>query len=131
MNPAYLKRMSGKELDAYARQLGIDTTKKKSLAAKMQAIEDDRERTAEVDVLGIQLSVRKSKIRDKRVTDVFNGGAMTDADIEAAMRLLVGDEGWDEVIVACTDEDGSVDVDAMTYATMRIIDADAVKNLRG
>ncbi len=131
MNPKYLDKMSAKELDSYGKCVGVDVRNLKTKEQKAEAIRAERERTVQVVALGIPFEVKKSAVRDKRVTDVFEDPRTAPDDVAKVMDTVLGNEQYAELVNACTDEDGSVDVDAMTYATVAIINSAQVKNLRG
>ena len=44
------------------------------------------------------------------------------------MRLLLGDEQYEMLVGACTEEDGTEDVDAMSYAVIAITGSEELKN---
>ena len=128
MNPEYLERMSAKELDEYAEAMGIAARGAKSKAEKMSLIERRREKAATVRALGIDFDIPVKRAYDKRVTELLAKEGRTDAETEEAMRLLLGDEQADELARACTDPDGTVDVQAMGVAYVRILTSESLKN---
>ena len=44
------------------------------------------------------------------------------------IRLIVGDEAWDELVKAATEEDDTVDNDALGFAIASIITSRELKN---
>lgn len=128
MRKEFLMEMSGSELDGYAKVLGLDTTKAKAKARKIDIICSARERTAEIDVLGLTLSVPIKRLHDKRITDKLNAEQLNDAQLESLMCDILGKEQLELLQSHCTDEDGTIDVDAMAYAFNVILTSSAVKN---
>ena len=97
------------------------------MKAKIELIERRRAKTETIDVLGIPIEVSVKKLRDRRVLDAYQA-ATTDAQMEAVARQIIGDEQMDALAVAATDEDGTVDVDALGYAIATILTNKKVKN---
>lgn len=128
MDKGCMARMSAAELDEYGRLLGISTSPAKTADEKMALIERRRARTASIRVLGLDLEVPVKRARDKRASDLMAKRELSDAETEEVMRLLLGDEQMAEVERACTDEDGTVDVDAMALAFAKLVTADELKN---
>ena len=128
MNNEYLARMSAKELDEYGATLGIVMKSAKSKSDKLELIGQKRERCATVRALGIDFEIPIKRAHDKRVNDLLSKDGRTDTEAEEAMRLLLGDEQLNELVCACTDEDGSIDVDAMGLAYVKILSSDELKN---
>ncbi len=128
MNPGYMSRMSSSELDEFAKALGISAKAEKTAQGKAALIDRRRNRRATVRALGMELSVPVKRFRDKRVTDLLGKGELSDEDTEAAMRLVLGEEQFDEVVAACTDEDGTVDVSAMGFVFVKILTSAELKN---
>ena len=79
-------------------------------------------------MLGLDVEVPVKRARDKRVCDLLAKPNRTDAETEEAMRLMLGDEQMTELERACTDEDGTVDIDAMALAVAKIITSQELKN---
>lgn len=128
MRREVLLGMSKSELDDYAKMLGIDVTGKKTVGKKVAAIEERRERTAEIDVLGLTLIVPVKRMRDKRVTDLLSKRSMTDEEATDLFALIIGEDQMAKVVERATDEDGAVDVDAMGLAMARILCSEELKN---
>lgn len=123
-----LTAMSESELDGYARVIGIDVTGKKTVEEKVAEIESRRERTAEIDVLGITLAVPIKRMRDKRVADIMAKRAMSDADATKLLDLVLGKEQAKKLTQQATDPDGTVDTDALGFALASIVTSEALKN---
>lgn len=123
-----LARMSEVQLDAYADLLGIDTRNIDGVDAKVDEIESRRGRVAEVGVLGITVTIPMKRLHDRRIMDRYSGKAMTNSTLEDFIRDLVGDDQMDAIRDACTDEDGTVDSEALLYAYTCINGADELKN---
>lgn len=120
--------MSKSELDEYAKALGIDVSGKKTVAQKADEIEKRRGRCAEVDALGLTLAVPMKRMRDKRVTDLMGKRPMSDSDADELLSLLLGEEQLAKLVERATEEDGTVDVDAMGLAMARVITCEDLKN---
>ena len=127
MNKEYLLKMSDEELAGYMKMLGISSKATKTREAKIELIERRRAKTETIDVLGIPIEVSVKKLRDRRVLDAYQA-ATTDAQMEAVARQIIGDEQMDALAVAATDEDGTVDVDALGYAIATSLTNKKVKN---
>lgn len=127
MNKEYLLKMSDEELAGYMKMLGISSKATKTREAKIELIERRRAKTETIDVLGIPIEVSVKKLRDRRVLDAYQA-ATTDAQMEAVARQIIGDEQMDALAMAATDEDGTVDVDALGYAIATILTNKKVKN---
>jgi len=123
-----LMGMSLEQLDQYGRLCGIDVSGRKAREDKVALIEERRARVAEIDVLGTTLRVPVRAMHDKRVTDLLNGGPLTDEQASALMEALLGEEQRDKVVELCTDEDGAVDVEAMALAFATVVRSPELKN---
>ena len=128
MRREVLMEMSKSELDEYAKVIGIDVSGKRTVAQKADAIEKRRERTADVEALGLTLAVPLKRLRDKRVADLASKRPMTDADASELLGLLLGNEQMEALAERATDEDGPVDVDALGLAMARILASEELKN---
>ncbi|TNU89385.1 hypothetical protein FIC87_11340 [Eggerthella lenta] len=128
MDKGCMARMSAAELDEYGEILGVSTAPAKTADEKMRLIERRRARTASVRALGLDLEVPVKRARDKRASDLMAKADITDAEVEEVMRILLGDEQMADVERACTDEDGTVDVDAMALAFAKLVTSDELKN---
>lgn len=127
MRHEVLMGMSKSELDDYAKVIGLDVTAKKTIALKVDAIETRRERVADIEVLGLTLSIPVKRMHDKRVTDICSK-PLTDELATELLGLLLGDEQEAKLIEAATDEDGTVDVEAMGLAIASITQSEELKN---
>lgn len=124
-----MARMSAGELDEYARALGFSAAAARDAEGKARLIEERRSRTATVRALGLDLEVPVKRMRDKRVADLVRKAR--DGDDEAAveaMSLVLGDDQMARVMAAATDEDGTVDANALGVAFARIVTSRELKN---
>lgn len=128
MRKETLLSLSGAEIDRYAEVLGIDTTKLKAKAAKVERIEKARQRTADIEAMGLTLTVPIKKMHDKRITDRMSVGRLSDSQLDALMTDLLGEEQVAKVYEHCTDEDGTIDVEAVALVYTTIISSDELKN---
>lgn len=122
-----LLRMSAEQIDAYARVLGIDTTTRKTKEAKADLIDEARQRVAEVDLLGETVSVPIRAMHDQTIVDRIVS-AKTERQGRALLRDILGDEQWERVLAAATDEDGAVDSDAVNFAYVSLVRSPQLKN---
>lgn len=120
--------MTENEIDDYARSLGVSLDGVEGKAEKVALIERRRERTADVRVLGAVIPIPIKRLHDKRMTDRMRGGAMDDRTFIDLMGDLLGDDGLAEVIKRATDEDGTVDNEALALAYTQVITSDELKN---
>lgn len=127
MNKNSLTKMDEKELEAYASVLGFTLVKNGGADSMRESIERRRERTATVRALGIDFKIPIKRAHDKRVVRLINE-AKSDADLEEGMRMLLGDDQYAELAAACVEEDGTEDVDAMSYAVIAITGSEELKN---
>ena len=114
MRTEALNAMTDEELEQYARTLGFTTKAAKSHDAKVRLIAKRRERGVDVSVLG--------------VTQLVSKPDRTDDDIETAMTMLLGEEQMGALREAATEDDGTVDQDALAFAYARILSSDELKN---
>lgn len=128
MRREVLMEMSKSELDEYAKVIGVDVTGKKTVTQKVASIESARERVADIDVLGMSVAIPIKRMHDKRVSDLVAKKLMSDDDATELMSLLLGDDQMDSLVARATDDDGTVDVDAMGLAIARILGAEELKN---
>lgn len=128
MNREHMLRMSPAELDAYARTMGFSVRGAKTAEQKAALIEERRAHEAEISVLGVTVTVPVKRMRDKRVTDLLSKEGRTDEETERMMRMVVGDESWDEIVRAATEEDGTVDNDAIAHAIVSVVTSRELKN---
>ena len=122
-----LLRMSETQIDGYARQIGLDVTGCETKEDKADAIEAARERVADICVLGEQVSVPIKRLHDTRANDKI-AAVKTSRQARAALRDILGKEQAARVEAAATDEDGTVDEDALVFAFASVIRDPALKN---
>ncbi len=127
MNIRALESMSAADLDAYGEMAGFDLGGAETAAAKIARIEELRNRSKTVSILGVDVSIAFKAVNDKRVSDLLERGR-SDEETERAMRLLLGEDQFSKVVAAATDEDGTVDVVALGYAFVKTIYSDELKN---
>lgn len=128
MKHEVLMQLSKDELDSYASLLGIDVTGKKTVAQKVSAIEKRRERSEELDVLGMTIVIPMKRLDDKRVSDLANKRALNDEEAMELLRLIIGEDQTGALMDRVTDEDGTVDNPALGLAISRILRSDELKN---
>lgn len=128
MNRECMERMSASELDEYAKSCGIEVSHARDKKDKLRIISERRERVASVRALGIDFEIPVKRVHDKRLTDLLGKHDMTDEDMTEAMVMMLGREQFDELVAACTDDDGTVDVNAMGVAYVRIVTSSELKN---
>lgn len=128
MRTEALNAMTDEELEQYARTLGFTTKAAKSHDAKVRLIAKRRERGVDVSALGVDLRVPVRAAHDLRFTQLISKPDRTDDDIETAMTMLLGDEQMGALREAATEDDGTVDQDALAFAYTRILSSDELKN---
>ena len=128
MRKEALLSLTGGEIDEYAALLGIDTTRLRAKAAKVERIEKARQRTADIEVLGLTLTVPIKKMHDKRITDRMSLGTLSDSQLDELMADLLGEGQMSKVYEHCTDDDGTIDVEAVALVYSTIMKADELKN---
>ncbi|MGR1083858.1 hypothetical protein ACUYFE_07505 [Olegusella massiliensis] len=129
MRKEYLLEMSNTELDEYASRIGIDTAKAKSKACKVDLICSARERTAEISTLGVTVVVPIKKMHDKNIADrATDISALSETEFEQLAVDIIGQEQMDMLTERATDEDGSVDIDALAMALATIFTSESLKN---
>lgn len=128
MNGEYLRAMGPAELDAYAEALGFSAKAGKTAAAKVKIIEEKRGRAASLSVLGVQLEVPVKRAHDARVDELLGKESRTRADVTEAFTLLLGEAQHAEIVRAATDEDGTVDDAALSYAYNALLESKELKN---
>lgn len=128
MNINAMNNMDDDELDAYAKALGITVTNLKTAADKIGVITKRRDRMAKLKILGLDLEVPIKRLYDKRVSDVLDKSALTDAESIDLMTLVFGEEQMQMILEACTEDDGTIDVVALGYVFTRVFTDNALKN---
>lgn len=127
MNTDYMRKMSADELEAYAKHMGFTLAAGKTIEDKIAIIEAKRSREAGMTLLGVPVSVPIKRLHDKRVTDLL-AKKRTDEETMRMFRLIVGDESCDKVVDAATEDDGTVDNDALGYAIATLVMNKDLKN---
>lgn len=127
MNTETMQNMTVAELEAYANSLGFTLKACKDKADKIALIGRRRARAATVPVLGLDLSIEVRRFRSSKFADVINDRSRTGADLTEAFRGLLGDEQYEALVAACTEEDGELDEDALAFAFGRILASDELK----
>ena len=128
MRHEVLMEMSLEQLDQYGQACGIDVTGKRTKAQKVALIEERRQRMAEIDALGMTLAVPVRAMHDKRVTDLLDRGGLSEAEADALMTMLLGEEQYERVVERCTDDDGVIDVNAVGLVFGTLITSKELKN---
>lgn len=132
MNPEYMQKMSKEELDAYAAVIGrafAKSIKDMDADAKREQLQVRRERTVDMTVLGVPLSVSVKRRADtERFAELVDKQGRTMADIEQAFAYLLGEEQHAELRKAATDSDGTLDETALVYAYNAILANNELKN---
>ena len=82
----------------------------------------------DVSALGVDLRVPVRAAHDLRFTQLINKPDRTDDETEAAMTMLLGEEQMGALREAATEDDGTVDQDALAFAYMRVLSSDELKN---
>lgn len=123
-----MSRMTPKELEGYAKEMGFTTRAATGAEAKAKLIRSRRERVVEMRVIGVDVSVPIKRAHDKRVSDLLRKRPRTDKDVTEAFRILLGDEQLSAIMAAATEEDGTVDEAAVAYAFNSILDNGDLKN---
>lgn len=128
MRKEVLETLSASELEGYAAVIGVDVSNVKTKKARIAKIMEARERTADVNALGMTLTVPIKRLHDKRVTDRLNGGIVGDEELMEIMAAILGEDQLAAIEAHCTDEDGTVDVDAYGVILAAVINSDELKN---
>ena len=128
MRTEALNAMTDEELEQYARTLGFTTKAAKSHDAKVRLLAKRRERGVDVSALGVDLRVPVRAAHDLRFTQLINKPDRTDDETEAAMTMLLGEEQMGALREAATEDDGTVDQDALAFAYMRVLSSDELKH---
>ncbi len=117
------------ELDLYAKTIGVELPDGMPICEKVDRVEEARNRTAVVSVLGFDVSVPIKSLHDKRVADkVKNLSILSDDAMETLFVDIVGDDQWDAIVEHCTDDDGVVDVDALGLFIAKVLVDPELKN---
>lgn len=128
MKTEQMMKMTPEDLDAYARLLGFSVKGLGTAEEKAEAIRERRSRCVKLRLIGVDVTVPIRRMHDKRVTDLLAKEDKTDAETEGMARLIVGDDAWDELVEAATDEDGTIDNEALTLAVVQVVYSPKLKN---
>ncbi len=128
MNSETMRGMSAEELEGYANSMGFTLKACKDKDDKIALISRKRSRAVEVCVLGLDLSIEVRRYRNSKFADAINAEGRTSADLMEAFRGLLGDSQFEALLMACAEDDGEVDEDALAYAFARILKSDELKN---
>lgn len=128
MRKEVLETLSAEELEGYAAVIGVDVSNVKTKKARIAKIVEARERTADINALGMTLTVPIKKLHDKRVTDRLNGGIVGDEELMEIMAAILGEDQLAKIEAHCTDDDGTVDVDAYGVILAAVVNSDELKN---
>ena len=128
MNRDAMARMSEKDIDEYASFLGIQLADASSVDEKIALIERRRERCVSIPAMGCTFSIPIKHAHDKRIIDLMEKDHRSDDETYEVMELLLGSDQMAELLSACTDEDGVIDIDALGIAFVKIITSEQLKN---
>lgn len=128
MRREILLSLDDPEVDEYARALGVDTTGLKTVKAKVDLIDEARARSADVDALGMTVSIPIKRLHDLNVIDKLNGKALSDEDYKALCVDVLGEDQTRAIYDHCTDDDGTVDVEGVGLVLRKVFYSDAAKN---
>lgn len=123
-----MERMTLEELDEYGKVVGVSVGHASSAEDKVRLIERAREKSATMRALGMEMSIPYKALHDKRASDLLAKPNRTDEETDEVLSLILGEEQKAELYAACTDEDGTVDVDALALAYVKIFTSDELKN---
>lgn len=128
MDTSIFDNMGAKELDLYARAMELDCSKLKGVKAKREFIKQHITKQADIKIFGNVYTVPVKRLHDKRVSDLLNGKNLTDDKLFEAMRLVLGDEQFDDIYTHCTEDDGLVNMASLTYAYLSVFENEELKN---
>lgn len=130
MNIDAMRGMTADELAEYAKALGFSVPPSTGAEERLDLIVSRRARTAKVRALGMDLEVKVKALRDKRVTDLMAkpSAKFTDEDAEQFMRMVLGEDQYRRVVAAATEDDGTVDVDALGIVFAKLFTSKELKN---
>lgn len=127
MKREILSTLNKKELDQYAATLGLDTSDMGTVAEKVDAIDEARGHVAKIRAMGMTLTIPIKRIHDLRITTRLSGSKSDDELMDIAKDIL-GDEQMQAVYDHCTDDDGTVDAEAVSVILANIVTSDKLKN---
>lgn len=129
MKSEILSNLTEVELDAYAGAMGLRLPENMPRCEKVEAIVEARNRSASITVLGFTVTVPVKRLHDKRVADKASVlYMMSDAEMEKLFVDIVGQEQMDAIVEHCTDEDGTVDSDALGVFIALVLTSEELKN---
>lgn len=128
MDTSIFDNMGAKELDLYARAMELDCSKLKGVKAKREFVKQHLTKQADIKIFGKVYTVPVKRLHDKRVSDLLNGKNLTDDKLFEAMRLVLGDEQFDDIYAHCTEDDGLVNMASLTYAYLSVFENEELKN---
>lgn len=127
MNSTTLKAMSKVELEKYLKFNGIKA-KTNSASAMREAVLEARERIAHIEVLGVSVDIPIKHFRSKGIQEMWSK-CEKDEDFDAFVQAVLNDDDkYAELLDACRDDDGELDVDAYSFAIASIFTSDELKN---
>ena len=123
-----LERMTEGEIDELGKTYGIELAPCTTLEEKIDMIERRRSRSVFVTVFGIDFEIPIKRAHDKRIADIMNNPVVSETDADEVFRLLLGDAQTRKLVDACTDDDGTVDIEAIGLAYVKLVYSDQLKN---
>lgn len=124
--------MSDREIAGYASALGVNLRGCKTLDEKAARIEEARERTAVVEVMGERFTVPIKVMHDKRIVDAIDGaGFKSNDELNDVVLRMLGEVQAKRLTDLVTEDDGYIDVDAWAVALNSIIFSPKLKNFSG
>lgn len=128
MRKEILEQMSDAELVDYARTLGIKAGDVHKAKDKVSLIFNRWEREEEITVYGETFKVKAKTLKDKKFVDLVAAPNATDEQMAEALLILLGEEQVKKLYELCTDEDGTVDINAVGIAFAQIVSSPQLKN---
>mgnify|MGYP000980796374 CR=1 FL=1 len=156
MDTSIFDNMSAKELDLYARAMELDCSKLKGVKAKREFIKQHLTKQADIKIFGNVYTVPVKRLTlvlvqqntdpwvsglsvffdnlhnlpeySDTLIDLLNGKNLTDDKLFEAMRLVLGDEQFDDIYAHCTEDDGLVNMASLTYAYLSVFENEELKN---
>lgn len=129
MRKENLEAMSNKELEEYAHALGIPAKAVRQAKNKAEYIWHRWNQTVTVKTLGLELEIPAKLLRDKATIEALSNPLLNDTQADEIIQKLLGEKQYNELVKACTDEDGITDVVALGVAFARILSSEKLKNL--
>jgi hypothetical protein len=125
MRKEIMAEMSAEQMGDYARLIGVNASGGKSL---IEEIEEARAHVAVIDLLGAEFTVPIKRMHDKRITDVLAKRSLSDRQAEQLMQDILGKAQYKSLLERCTDDDGTIDTDALGVALNALITSEQLKN---